>query len=76
MQQSIKHLEKDEFVGYATSYRTPKNMTIVALPLGYSNGYPRTLSNKGEVLISKFSNAINNELVSRLPNAVPRVAVK
>lgn len=120
----IKHLAKDEFVGYGTSYQAPRNMNIAVLPLGYSNGYPKTLSNKGEVLIrgkkapvrglinmnvfmvdvshikdaevgdeavligrqnnhvigirsfSEFTNAINNELVSRLPDAIPRSAVK
>jgi alanine racemase len=120
----VKKLEKDEFVGYGTSFQASENMTIAVLPIGYSNGYPRTLSNKGEVLIhgkkapvvglinmnvfmvdvthidnvksgdevvligrqknnvisirsfSEFTNAINNELVSRLPAAIPRVAVK
>ncbi|MEX0771389.1 MAG: alanine racemase [Balneolaceae bacterium] len=120
----IKHLEKGEYVGYGTSYQAPKEMKIAVLPIGYSNGYPRSLSNKGEVLIrgvkapvvglvnmnvfmvdvthirdveagdevlligrkgnnvisirsfSEFTNAINNELVSRLPSAIPRIAVK
>ncbi|REL39189.1 alanine racemase [Rhodohalobacter sp. SW132] len=120
----IKEIKKDEFVGYGTSYQAPRDMKIAVLPLGYSNGYPRTLSNRGEVIIrgkkapvvglinmnvfmvdvshnenvevgdevvligrqknhvisirsfSEFTNAINNELVSRLPDAIPRVAVK
>ncbi len=119
----IKELKKDEFVGYGTSYQAPEDMKIAILPIGYSNGYPRALSNRGEVIIrgrkapvvglinmnvfmvdvshikdasvgdeviligrhknhaisirsfSEFSNAINNELVSRLPAAIPRVAV-
>jgi len=120
----IKKLKKDEFVGYGTSYQASEDIKIAVLPIGYSNGYPRVLSNKGEVLIrgkkapvaglinmnvfmvnvshikdvkagdevvligrqnnhvvsirsfSEFTNAINNELVSRLPSAIPRVAVK
>ncbi|NBC26667.1 MAG: alanine racemase [Bacteroidetes bacterium] len=120
----LKEIKKDEFVGYGTSFQAPHDMKIAVLPLGYSNGYPRTLSNRGEVIIrgrkapvvglinmnvfmvdvshiedvevgdevvligrqnhhvisirsfSEFTNAINNELVSRLPDAIPRVAVK
>ncbi len=120
----IKRIREGEFVGYGTSYQAPYDMKIAVLPLGYSNGYPRTLSNRGEVIIrgkkapivglinmnvfmvdvssieditsgdeviligrqmnhvitirsfSEFTNAINNELVSRLPDAIPRVAVK
>jgi len=120
----IKEIKKDEFIGYGTSFQAPKDMKVALLPIGYSNGYPRTLSNKGEVLVrgkkapvvglinmnvfmvdvshirdaqtgdeviligrqkghtisirsfSEFTNAINNELVSRLPAAIPRKAVK
>lgn len=120
----IKQLKKYEYVGYGTSYQAPKDMKIAILPIGYSNGYPRTLSNRGEVIIrgkkapviglinmnvfmvdvshikdasvgdeviligrknnhvisirsfSEATNAINNELVSRLPDAIPRVPAK
>ena len=120
----IKHLKKDDYVGYGTSFQAPRDMTIAVLPIGYSNGYPRTLSNRGEVIIrgkkapviglinmnvfmvdvshikdvevddevlligrknshvisirsfSEATDAINNELVSRLPNAIPRLPVK
>ena len=98
-------------------------MTIPVLPLGYSNGYPRGLSNKGVVLIkgkkapivglinmnlfmvdighikdveigdevvllgkqknnvinvssfTNFTNLLNNEMLSRLPDAIPRTIV-
>lgn len=120
----VKNIKKDEFVGYGTSYQAERDMTIAVLPIGYSNGYPRALSNKGEVLIhgkkapvvglvnmnvfmvditsipqarpgdevvligrqkknditirsfSEFTNLINNELVSRLPAAIPRSEVR
>ena len=99
-------------------------MKIAVLPLGYSNGYPRALSNRGQVLIhgkkapivglinmnlfmvdithiknvevgdevvligrqknnvinvSSFTNAtqlLNNEMLSRLPAAIPRSVIK
>jgi len=120
----LKKLEKGQFVGYGTSYQAIRDIMIAVLPLGYSNGYPRALSNRGEVIIrgkkapvvglinmnvfmvdvshipdievgdevvligrqnnhvisirsfSEFTNAINNELVSRLPDAIPRTAAK
>jgi alanine racemase len=120
----LKDVKKDEFVGYGTSFQAPRNMRIAVLPIGYSNGYPKSLSNRGEVIIrgkkakvvglinmnvfmvdvthipeaelqddviligrngnhsitiksfAEFTNAINNELVSRLPSAIPRVAKK
>ncbi|MBQ8083143.1 MAG: alanine racemase [Bacteroidales bacterium] len=39
-------------VGYGSTYVTHKDRTVIAtVPVGYGDGYPRTLSNKGEVLI-------------------------
>lgn len=48
---SIKEVKKGEFIGYGTSFQAPKDMTIAILPVGYNNGYSRSLSNKGHVLI-------------------------
>lgn len=120
----VKEIKKDEFVGYGTSFQANRDMTIAVIPIGYSNGYPKAISNRGYVLINgkkapvcglinmnvfmvdisnipesdvgdevvligkqknntigiksftDFSTAINNELVSRLPTAIPRVVVK
>ena len=38
-------------VGYYSTYRTPAATTLAVLALGYADGYLRTLSNKGQVLI-------------------------
>ncbi len=99
-------------------------MKIAVIPIGYSNGYPRGLSNNGNVLIkgrkahitgyinmnlfmvdvtdipgveigeevvllgkqknnvinvssfTNFTNLLNNEMLSRLPTAIPRKIVK
>lgn len=120
----IKSVEPGEFIGYGTAFQATRPMTIAVLPLGYSNGYPRALSNKGTVLIhgkkapivglinmnlfmvdishiknvsvgdevvllgkqknmtinvGSFTNAtnlLNNEMLSRLPTAIPRVIVR
>ena len=120
----IRDVEQGEFIGYGTSFQATHKMTIAVMPLGYSNGYPRALSNRGQVLIhgkkapivglinmnlfmvdithikeaklgdevvligrqnnnvinvSSFTNStqlLNNEMLSRLPAAIPRTVVK
>jgi alanine racemase len=120
----IRDVEQGEFIGYGTSFQATQKMTIAVMPLGYSNGYPRALSNRGHVLIqgkkapivglinmnlfmvdvshineaklgdevvligrqnnnvihvSSFTNStqlLNNEMLSRLPAAIPRTVVR
>lgn len=48
---AIKNIETGEFVGYGSSYQASKNLKIAIVPVGYNNGYSRTLSNVGHVLI-------------------------
>jgi alanine racemase len=120
----IRDVEQGEFIGYGTSFQATHKMTIAVMPLGYSNGYPRALSNRGQVLIhgkkapivglinmnlfmvdithikeaklgdevvligrqnnnvinvSSFTNStqlLNNEMLSRLPAAIPRTVVR
>lgn len=120
----VRWVEEGEFIGYGTAYQATHKMLIAVLPLGYSNGYPRALSNRGHVLIggkkapilglinmnlfmvdishisdvkvgdevvligrqknnlinvSSFTNTtrlLNNEMLSRLPQAIPRRAVR
>ncbi len=47
----IRKVLAGEFIGYGTTFHATKEMRIAVLPLGYSNGYPRGLSNQGKVLI-------------------------
>lgn len=47
----IRVVEQGEFIGYGTAFQSTHKMTIAVMPLGYSNGYPRALSNRGHVLI-------------------------
>jgi alanine racemase len=49
---SIKKVKMGDFIGYGSSYMAPRNMTIALVPIGYSHGYSRILSNQGKVLIS------------------------
>jgi alanine racemase len=47
----FKVLEKGCTVGYDATYKTKEKTRIVTLPLGYADGYARSLSNKGKVII-------------------------
>lgn len=120
----IRHVKAGEFIGYGTAYQATQAMEVAVMPLGYSNGYPRALSNRGHVLIggkkapivglinmnlfmvdithipntkvgdevvlvgrqknnvigvqsfTNFTQLVNNEMLSRLPSAIPREVVK
>lgn len=48
---AINEVKTGNFIGYGTSYFAQKNMKIGIIPVGYSHGYNRNLSNVGSVLI-------------------------
>ncbi len=47
----VKHVGPESYIGYGMTYRTGSSTTIATVPLGYADGYPRLLSNRGTVLI-------------------------
>ena len=47
----VKEVKQGEFIGYGTSYFTNNDMKIATVPVGYSHGFNRALSNQGQVLI-------------------------
>jgi len=38
-------------IGYGHTHRTGRETTIATLPIGYADGFPRSLSNRGRVII-------------------------
>lgn len=48
---AIKTVKSGEFIGYGISYLAQCDITTALIPVGYSFGYSRSLSNKGRVLI-------------------------
>ncbi len=50
---SIKKVNRGEFIGYGTSFLAEQDMFIATIPVGYSHGYSRVLSNQGRVLIGE-----------------------
>ena len=48
----IKELEPGREISYGGTYKTGETRRIATIPVGYADGYPRCLSNKGKVLIN------------------------
>lgn len=47
----VKELEAGRQISYGGTYTVSKKQRIATIPVGYGDGYPRSLSNKGYVLI-------------------------
>lgn len=48
----IKKVNPGDYIGYGTSFMASEKMTVAVIPVGYSHGYSRSLSNHGRVLIN------------------------
>ena len=57
----LKTVEKDSSISYSRTYITTKETKIATIPIGYADGLPRNLSNKGHVII-------NNQIVPIIGN--------
>ncbi|PXA74180.1 alanine racemase [Vibrio sp. 11986-1-5] len=49
---SLHHLPKGKTVGYDSTHITDSDTVLANLPVGYSDGYPRKMGNKAQVLIN------------------------
>jgi len=47
----IKEIHPGDAVSYGGTYQAVENRIVATIPVGYGDGYPRSLSNKGYVLI-------------------------
>lgn len=47
----VKDVRKGHGIGYGHTYTAERDMQLAVLPVGYSNGYFRSMSNRAEVLI-------------------------
>lgn len=48
----IKWLDENSAISYGRTFITNKKMKVATITVGYADGYPRSLSNKGYVLIN------------------------
>jgi alanine racemase len=58
----IKHIDVGESVGYGRSWFAARKTKIAIIPVGYSDGYDRKLSNIGRVII----NGVHANVVGRV----------
>lgn len=54
----VKDIEKGDAVSYGLTFTADKKMRIATVSAGYADGYPRSLSGKGRVLINGKSHKI------------------
>lgn len=47
----VKTVPEGEFIGYGLNFQADRKMKTMIVPVGYCNGYSRSLSNNGHVII-------------------------
>ncbi len=62
----VKRLPPGSSISYGGTYVTPDWCTLAVLPVGYCNGYPRLLSNRGEVLLKGIRAPIRGRVCMNL----------
>lgn len=48
----MKDAARNDTIGYGRTYKAKRKEKIAIVPIGYADGFPRSLSNKGQVLIN------------------------
>lgn len=75
----VRRVGKGSTIGYGMTYKTDRDAWIAALPVGYADGYPWSLSNRADVLIQGVRCPVVGRIsmnmitvdVSSLPNVQP-----
>lgn len=63
----IKTVPSGQTIGYGRTYMAEKDLKIATVPVGYADGYPRHLSNKGYVIINgKKANIVGNVCMDQI----------
>ncbi len=48
----VKEIDKGDSVAYGRTFTATKKLRLATVPIGYADGYPRAMSNKGKVIIN------------------------
>lgn len=63
----IKSLEAGREISYGATYKTTEQRIIATVPVGYADGYPRCLSNKGRVIVGgEFANIVGRVCMDQM----------
>jgi alanine racemase len=75
----LKDIPKGASVGYSRTFVAEGDTRIAVLPLGYGDGYPRSLSNNAEVLIGgrrcPVAGRVSMDCITVDVSAVPQVRI-
>ncbi len=75
----IKKVKRGESVSYARKFTAERDSIVAAAPIGYADGYPRHLSNIGEVIIrgkiAKVAGLVCMDLLMIDVTDIPEVSV-
>ena len=79
----MKQLRKGESAGYGQTYTAAKEMKIAAVSIGYADGIPRELSNRGWALVNGYKVPVIGRIcmdqliidVSDVPGVLPGDAI-
>jgi alanine racemase len=74
----LKWVESGTTISYARRFTAASKALIASVPVGYADGYPRTLTNRGEVLIrgmrAKVAGAVCMDWIMLDVTGIPDVA--
>ena len=48
---AVRRIKAGQWLGYGTSFQSQRESVIGVVPVGYADGYPRSLSNRADVLV-------------------------
>ncbi|MBT1072564.1 alanine racemase [Pelotalea chapellei] len=75
----LKWVEPGTTISYARRFTTSERSLIASVPVGYADGYPRALTNRGEVLIrgqrARVAGTVCMDWIMLDVTAIPDVAV-
>ncbi len=82
--QQIRHVDRDMTVGYGAAHRVRRGARLATVAVGYADGYPRSLSNRGRAfigetpvpLVGRVSMDLITLDVSAAPAALPGSSVE
>jgi len=64
---TIKKISKMESISYSRRYFTKNNTKIISVPIGYADGFPRSLTNKAQAIIKgKIYNQVGTVTMDRI----------
>ena len=58
---NVFNVKKGEYIGYGNCFKVKKDMKVATIPIGYADGFLRTNSKNGKVIIDgKFAKIVGN----------------